>query len=82
MTKIKSQNHFQARAKNEVIRKNKIKMVVKKKKIPKRGIEPRPSRWEREILTTRPLGSWWEGMYTKYKYSKTQPRTIPSEIRT
>ena len=28
----------------------------KEKRIPKRGIEPRPSRWEREILTTRPLG--------------------------
>ena len=26
------------------------------KSIPKRGIEPRPPRWERGILTTRPLG--------------------------
>ena len=27
-----------------------------KKCVPRRGIEPRPWRWERQILTTRPPG--------------------------
>ena len=30
---------------------------VKEKDVPVRGIEPRPRRWERRILTTRPRGS-------------------------
>ena len=33
-------------------------LIEKKKAVPVRGIEPRPRRWERRILTTRPRGSW------------------------
>ena len=41
---------------NGVLRKLFVKDIEKKKVLPRRGIEPRPRRWERRILTTRPPG--------------------------
>ena len=38
---------FNSKCKNE---------IMKKEKAPVRGIEPRPRRWERRILATRPHG--------------------------
>ena len=46
-------------------------LIEKKKAVPVRGIEPRPRRWERRILTTRPRGSWCSlcGFYQSYSFS-------------
>ena len=38
------------------IKKDRSRLWVGKKRTPMRGIEPRPRRWERRILTTRPHG--------------------------
>ena len=45
--------------------------IYEKKSVPVRGIEPRPRRWERRILTTRPRGSWCSlcGFYQSYSFS-------------
>ena len=43
---------------NGVLRKFLDENIWKKNILPRRGIEPRPRRWERRILTTRPRGSW------------------------
>ena len=34
--------------------------IIHPKILPRRGIEPRPRRWERRILTTRPPGSYFQ----------------------
>ena len=48
---------------------------VGKKDVPVRGIEPRPRRWERRILTTRPRGS---GVHYAGKHRDISSSWLPS----